>query len=219
MRLALTLLLPVSLLVVGWWLLRPAPERADIDPAELPWNLQVSDAGQVRAFGLWLGRATLADAEQRFGTTAEAGLFVDPDGRRSVEAYFDRLTLAGLNAKLVLELRADAGLLDQLAAASTRRISLRSGSVRLELPDAQARQLRQLPLRSITYAPRIDLEPATLTARFGEPARIVAVDERRSHWLYPERGLDILVDRDGREVMQYLLPAEFDRVLGLLESR
>ena len=188
MRLALALLVPVAVLVSGWWLLRPAPDPAGIDPADLPWNLELSDSGEVRVFGLWLGRATLADAEQRFGSAAEAGLFVDPDGRRSVEAYFDR-------------------------------IILRSGSVRLDLPDPQLRLLRQLPLRSITYAPRVDLEPQTLTARFGEPARIVAVDQRYSHWLYPQRGLDILVDRDGREVMQYLLPAEFDRVLSLLEAR
>ena len=73
-------------------------------------------------------------------------------------------------------------------------------------------------MRSLTYAPRVDIEADTLRERFGEPERVVELDERRSHWLYPTRGLDILVDREGREVMQFLMPSEFDRLLELLET-
>lgn len=187
-----------------------------VDPAELPWALEVESPQRVRAFGLWLGEATLADAEQRYRMPAEAGLFLDPGGRLSVEAYFDGITLAGLSAKLVLELQADATDLARWQAAAVRRIGLRSGSVRLVLPEAQDAELRRLPVRSLTYMPRIDLESDTLRQRFGEPQRVVVMDEERSHWLYPDRGLDIIVDQDGREILQYLLPAEFTRITSQL---
>lgn len=216
MRLALALGLPLALLVLGWFLITPSPRQHQVDPGDLPWNLVVDGPQRVRVFGLSIGESTLADSDRRFGVEAEAGVFRDPGGKLSVEAYYDSLTLAGLKAKLVLELRASVEELEGFEAATIRRIGLRSGAVRLELPSSYDADLRKLSIRSLTYAPRVDIEAETLRERFGEPERIVQLDERRSHWLYPQRGLDILVDSDGREVIQYLLPAEFERLLELL---
>jgi hypothetical protein len=30
-----------------------------------------------------------------------------------------------------------------------------------------------------------------------------------NHWLYPEKGLDIVVSDDGKEVLQYVAPRDF----------
>jgi len=40
-----------------------------------------------------------------------------------------------------------------------------------------------------------------------------------THWLYPDRGLDIAVNPDGREVFQYVMPARFNELLEPLETQ
>ena len=49
-----------------------------------------------------------------------------------------------------------------------------------------------------------------LQARFGTPAERLAEGERLQHWLYPPQGLAVLLDAKGREVLQYVAPAEFE---------
>jgi hypothetical protein len=35
------------------------------------------------------------------------------------------------------------------------------------------------------------------------------VSEKRVHLLYPEKGLDVVVDSDGKELLQYVAPRNF----------
>ena len=52
-----------------------------------------------------------------------------------------------------------------------------------------------------------------LSARFGAPAERIAGDQRLEHWLYPALGLAVVLDAEGREVLQYTAPSDFSRRL------
>jgi hypothetical protein len=46
--------------------------------------------------------------------------------------------------------------------------------------------------------------------RFGQPAERIRVNEHLEHLLYPAKGLDIVLDSKGRELLQYVAPARFE---------
>jgi hypothetical protein len=48
--------------------------------------------------------------------------------------------------------------------------------------------------------------------RFGAPAERIRQGETLEHFLYPARGLDIVLDSKGKEVLQYVAPADFARL-------
>jgi hypothetical protein len=58
-----------------------------------------------------------------------------------------------------------------------------------------------------------DLEPAIIEKRFGTPAERIGEYEEITHWLYPQLGLDIAVDRERKEVFQYVMPREFEALV------
>ena len=73
-----------------------------------------------------------------------------------------------------------------------------------------------MAITALTYLPSIDLDEAVINARFGKPAEQVAQAEGTVYWLYPDQGLSILVDREGKEILQYVAPQDFAAVRGRL---
>ncbi len=57
--------------------------------------------------------------------------------------------------------------------------------------------------------PSFNLDEEIAQARFGTPAEIIEVDAKQKHLLYPDKGLDLILSEDGKEVLQYLPPGEF----------
>jgi hypothetical protein len=58
--------------------------------------------------------------------------------------------------------------------------------------------------------PSFNLDEAIAQDRFGTPAEIIQVNEQQKHLLYPEKGLDLILNTDSRELLQYLQPQAFD---------
>jgi len=65
-------------------------------------------------------------------------------------------------------------------------------------------------LVGVTYIPGYSrLEEDFFRARLGEPAAWQRVDEERIRWFYPDKGLSLLIDADGKDVFEYVLPRDF----------
>jgi hypothetical protein len=63
--------------------------------------------------------------------------------------------------------------------------------------------------RGISVLVKMLMDEATVTQRFGQPGERLVVSEKRVHLLYPEKGLDVVVDADGKELLQYVAPRDF----------
>ncbi|MFY9514641.1 MAG: hypothetical protein WAQ05_27045, partial [Rubrivivax sp.] len=104
-----------------------------------------------------------------------------------------------------------------------RVLQLREAAARSEQVDADARRWRlraadiaalaDTPLAGLSFIVAVNLDAATLQQRFGPPAERWRQGERLEHWLYPERGLAVLLDAQGKEVLQVAAPADFERRL------
>ena len=74
----------------------------------LPWQIEQTADGSSRVFGLVLGQSNLHEAEKSLRDVAEVSLFATEqesgDTQHIVEAYFDKVKLGGLSARVVLEM-------------------------------------------------------------------------------------------------------------------
>ncbi len=210
------LLLTIVAVVIA--VLSPDGSRPDA-PRYLPWEIEPLANGNSRVFGIVLGESTLGDLEHRIGEEAEVSLFAPDKGKRVVEGYFNSVALSGLKARMVATLDFDeqqlAGLFDRGARIKTLAVGMR----KVTLSDDDVLLARATPIVALTYLPRADLKPEVLLRRFGEPARRVREDnDKVVHWLYPGKGLDLVVNEEGKEVLQYVPPRHFDRLLKPLEK-
>jgi hypothetical protein len=178
----------------------------------LPWQVQ-RQGDTVRVFGLSLPGSTLGDAQSSWGDGLQVAVMAARGRPGALEAYVERNEAGGIVGRLVLstELPPDAVTRLQERAAKVEPVDADTRRYALRAEDRAA--LAGVSLVGITFLPSVNLDAATLRQRFGEPAEIRREGERLQHWLYPAVGLAIVLDAEGKEVLQYVAPAEFERRL------
>ncbi|HEY5602683.1 MAG TPA: hypothetical protein VIM41_06210 [Gammaproteobacteria bacterium] len=207
-----------AVIVLAIGLLIPAGEHSP--DQTFPWQVEHTADGGTRVFGLILGESTVQDAEQVFNAAAEISLFEPPDNQHPqvIEAYFDKVTLGGLSAKVVIVMDIAPQHLMAIYQRGARISTLGDGSRKVTLHMDDIQQVRSAPIGGLTYLPRIRLDAALLEKRFGKPAQIVIEkDSNTTHWLYPDKGLDVSLDEHGNGVLQYVPPAKFAQLMAPLD--
>jgi hypothetical protein len=178
----------------------------------LPWQVQRQGAA-VRVFGLSLPGSTLGDAQRRWGDGLQIAVMAARGQPGALEAYVERHEAGGIVGRLVLATELPPGAVTRLQenAAKLEPVDAETRRYALRAEDREA--LMGTALVGITFLPSANLDAATLRQRFGEPAETRREGERLQHWLYPALGLAIVLDEQGREVLQYVAPADFERLL------
>jgi len=206
MKLALKIVAAVALLAFGlyFWAtdFEQRPSRVDA-----PWQIELPAPGRLRVMGVTLGETTLEALRQRFGQVEGIALFRNPDGRFSLEAYIGKVNIGPLSGRWIVTLDASQPELEALTQRSIKRIKTGNDSIRWTLnKQAQAEQAERV-VATLTMIPGYGgLEADFLRSRFGEPAEVRKVDETSEQWLYPDKGLRILLDREGKELFEYMPP-------------
>ena len=184
----------------------------------LPWQIKINSDKRLQVFDLTLGVSNLHEAKGILGGDFKLGLFRDREGKFSAEAFFDRVVLNGLRAKMVLGIEADQLLLGSMFERAIARANLANKSVKAEPDQGDQQALLQKPIASILYVPAARLDPSLLERQFGKPQSKIKESDEVSHWLYPEKGLDIVINSGGRVVFQYLNPDDFAKLGRSLEK-
>ncbi len=203
--------LSLSLLAIALGLLIPVKNIQNT--STLPWQVDINTQGYTRVFGLSLNQSTVNDAESQFASPAEISLFAEADGQQLIEAYFDKISLNGLRAKMILVIDFSPEQVQAIFQRGARISALGNGRKKVMLSKQDLIRVRAQPIKSITYLPRAKLQIALLKTRFGEPAqRIKEANSDMSHWLYPHIGLDIAINSKGKAVFQYVSPNSFSEL-------
>lgn len=194
--------------------------RPPVQKSDLPWSVTVDGEGQSHLFGLTLGRSTVGEVMQRLREPAEVTMFVSAEGKRSVEVYFDRAPFGELSAKAVVGVGLDDETLRGMFERGIRISSLAGGLRKVELSHDDLRRVNSAPIASITYLPAANLDAEVVRRRFGEPVeRMRERESELEHWLYPAIGLDLTLDAKGKEVLLYVKPSEFEKVVAPLKEK
>ncbi len=214
-------------LAAGWsaWELRDAPGRAGgpaaaQGPAGMPWQVQALGDGTSEVFGLRLGRTTLAEVGPRFERDLRVALVAplgQPDAVPALEAYVETFQAGAIQGRLVMAFDAEPGWLRAALARSPRDTVAGSGGARQHaLSEDDRLQAQSLVLSALAFVPAARLDEATVQARFGAPAERVTGPEGESQWLYPDRGLAVVLPpaegdlARAKAVLQYVAPRDFD---------
>ncbi len=210
MKFALSIIaLIVAALIIPFFL-PGAGKQEGVDPnANLPWQIELDGHGGSRIFGLQPGLSTLGDVRQRLGGEMEVAIIAMPDEVGMLEGYYSQVALGFVLAKVIvtvdtkneqiLQMR-DRALGAKHMESTTRRITLHPDDLALA---------ERLPIKAISVIPTVNLDEATVIQRFGPPGERLVASEKRVHLLYPDKGLDVVVDGDGKELLQYVAPRDF----------
>ncbi|AOU98554.1 hypothetical protein BI364_11845 [Acidihalobacter yilgarnensis] len=199
------LLLALALGVASWFG-RGGGAR---ETGDLPWQVVILPDGASRIFGVTLGRTTARELNARLRNIPRVALFVAPDGRMSLEAYYGTISLGMFEARLDVTLGASRVALIAMAARAVGRQPTATGAWRLALTETDTLRAYGLPITGITYVPRVRYDEDLVLKSFGSPVERVAVSDGQVYWLYPQRGLALLRGRDGHAVLYYVAPSAF----------
>lgn len=215
-KIVLTTLSAALFAFIGIWLLLSAFPSEQSRLRLFPWDVERDASGQVRVFDLTLGRSTLSELRALLGEEGKLNLFASPEDEYSVEAYFDDIILSNIRADWVVGLAASQPELAAMFNRGLRVSTLGSGSRKIKLDPEDSERLADAAVETIAYLPWKSLKPEDIRGNFGAPAEQLTEPGGVVHWLYPDRGMDIAREPDGGVVIQYLSPAQFDRVVAPL---
>jgi len=198
-----TVLILLAIVFSSWWYLTSTTVRTE-RLSDLPWQVAQHDDGSTSVFGLHLGEAVFRDAVAKFGPPKSVAVFATQSGPQTLEAYFGRITLGRMDARVIVNLDADLSLMEDLARNAQDREPQPTGSTRMTLPATSWENLATRLVAGITYIPQYGgLDEEFMRARFGEPASTASPGEGQIQLNYPDRGLTILVDDGGKEMFEY----------------
>ena len=202
-------------MLLGQMLFLPQREPAPAATHGLPWQIELPGPGQSRVFGLTLGgsaASTLADAQRLSAEAPRLALLAPPDAPLALEAYFQSVSFGALTGKLVLSIAASKAELEAMRVNAAKTGHLDSGLRQYALDEADRLRAERLPLVAIAFIPSASLDEAVILQRFGTPAERIRQGETLEHFLYPAQGLDVVLDSKGKEMLQYVAPADFARL-------
>lgn len=207
-----SLLVFLAIIIGAFLSLRPDGEKSTATVRGLPWQIEVLPDGQSKVFGITLGQDTLGQARELLGPDMKLAIIGTTGNDRSLEVYYDRYTAGVLSGKLVLTAELAADQLAQMVERSPKTDYTKTGARKFRLHPDDLLLAWQTPVQSLTFIPTVSIDQQTAIKRFGEPAEIISSDEQTTHLLYPDKGLDLIINEDDKEVLQYVAPREFFRL-------
>ncbi|MES2090397.1 MAG: hypothetical protein V4532_10525 [Pseudomonadota bacterium] len=210
--------LAVALLIVQGPQRSASPSRSTPSESEgLPWQIGLLPNAGSTVFGLKLSpdpavASTLADAQRLWASDFQMAVIAAPGEDGTLEAYVDSARVGFILGKLVFSADVSPALIKQFREHAGKTAFMDSTTRKYYLnPHDQRTALRSRVL-AIAFVPQAHLDEATVQARFGEPAQRLRSNEHLEHWLYPDKGLSIALDSQGKELLQYVAPADFARL-------
>jgi len=171
----------------------------------LPWQIDRLPDGDTRVFGITPGQTTLRAVIDQLGDDMDLAIIASPREAGSLEAYYSHFSTGPITGSLILVLDIAPDELLEMRERGARH----GGTRRYHLHPDDLPAAFRAPVKAITFMPSLNLDEAIALARFGAPAEVVQANPQQQHLLYPNLGLDLVLNADGKDVLQYLPPRDF----------
>ena len=206
MKYLLALLL-IGIIAVSLVLFKQDVPTDDTPVTGLPWQIDILPDGESRVFGITPGRTTLDETIALQGNDLDLAIIAAPQETGTLEAYYSHHSFGPITGKLILIL----DIAPEILTAMRERGYQDGGTRRYHLHPDDLPVALQAPVRIINFLPSFNLDEEIAQARFGTPAEIIQFNEQQKNLLYPEKGLDLILNAAGKDVLQYLPPGEFSQ--------
>jgi hypothetical protein len=199
----------IAAVVLPVFLSRPPDNTAGPAIQDLPWQIEIQQDGSTLVFGLTPGKSSLGDARNRFGSNLELALVAAPGESGDIEAYFADVTLGAVTGKLIVTADLPTEVIEKMRERVSGAKYMNSNTKKWSLAGEDETTAYAAPIRAIAFIPSANLDEQIILQRFGRPGERIRTSEHIEHFLYPERGLDLALDSDGKELLQYVPPSRF----------
>jgi len=176
--------------------------------------------GRSRVFGIVLGESSLNDVDAILKNRPEMAIF-ETNNKLELEAYYKSISLGGMIGSFILTTNASEQELNTIKEKSMRKKGDERNGIRYELDKPTADKAKALIVNNLIYIPTVQLDEEIIIQRFGKPAYKIKIKTKEIgwHYLYPEKGLDLIYKEEGKEVLQYVLPKNFNALLKPLQTQ
>ena len=198
--------------------LGPDKKTSKESATNLPWQIEITPAGNTRVFDIDFGAMTIEEVSQKLRLSPEIALFRAPDGSHRLESYLGKIKLGPFQARVILRLNASDELMSEFEANSASSQATPSGNQQLRLNGDDFDRASQLIVNELSYSPAVNTDPELLENLFGTPQQRINIDANSTYWIYPQRGLALLVNAEDKEVFHYVPPRNFEQILTRIET-
>lgn len=210
MKFALSMIALIAIALIVPFLVPGLGKQEGVDPnANLPWQIELDAQGGSSVFGLHPGVSTVGEVRQKFGSEMDVAIVAEPNEMGTLEGYYSQVALGFVLAKVIVTVDAKKELILEMRDRALKAKHMESMTRKITLSPDDLAAIEKMPVKAISVIPSVNLDEATVIQRFGPPGERLAVSEKRVHLLYPEKGLDVVVDSDGKELLQYVAPRNF----------
>ena len=215
-----TLSIVILLLLLWFLLVDKDPEQGKVITGLYPWQVDILPNGKSRVFGVILNETSLQEVTRILKSTPELALY-DSEKQTVVEAYYKSILLGGLIGSFIFTLDVPTEQLDKIKISAVKKKRLKDNEFKYELDKVTSEQMKIFKVKNLVYLPTVQLDEATIIKRFGQPEDKVKLKNNEAgwHYLYPEKGLDLIFNEEGKEMLQYVSPRDFNLLLEPLLSR
>lgn len=184
-----------------------------------PWQVEILADGNSRVFGVVLNETSLQEVSGILKARPELALY-DSEKQAVIEAYYKNILLGGLIGSFIFTLDVPAEQLNNIKNNAVKQKRLKDHEFKYELDKVTSEQVKIFKVKNLVYLPTVQLDEATIVKRFGQPEDKLKLknNEPGWHYLYPEKGLDLIFKEEGKEMLQYVSPKDFNLLLEPLLS-
>lgn len=210
MKTFLSILFVLAVILAAYPFFNPSNNQQAL--TGLPWQIEVMPDGSTQVFGLHIGVSRLADAVATLGNDMELAVIAATDEAGNLEMYYGHYRAGLLSGKIVLLSDATAEDVQRWRGNAVKEAYMASGyAKKYFLAKEDLTEAFDGVITSLTFIPSVNLDEALVLARFGEPEKRVPGDAV-THYLYPEKGLDISIYTNAKDVLQYVSPGAFGQL-------
>lgn len=179
-----------------------------------PWQVSILPDGRSRVFGVVLGETSLKEVDVILNSLPVVALF-EANEKLSLEAYYKNVSLGGLIGSFIFTIDASDKQLNNIKSESSKRKHAENKGLRYELDKPTSDKTKSFKVKNLSYIPTVQLDEKMIIKRFGEPSHKIKLitNEAGWHYLYKEKGLDLIFKEEGKEVLQYVQPRNFNELL------
>jgi hypothetical protein len=205
-----------ALIALAFFALKPSATQ----PAKLgnlPWQITPLSSGGTEVFGIRPGATRIDEALKVLGEDHDLAVIMDKQDHAGLEVYFSHFKAGPLAGKLILSAQIDSDSLEAMAAGAGKSSYMASGSRKFQLNSEDLQRAQALILEGISFIPAASLSKDIVEQRFGLEYTLVESEDSQ-YFLYPILGLSITLNKDAKEVLQYVHPEHFSLVSEPLKS-
>lgn len=182
----------------------------------LPWMINADDPYNTQVLGVHVGKNMLSEMSVVFGKLPELAIFQDKTGKRTIEAYFSRVSPSVLQANMIAVL--DVGSMELSAYANFERSGkpMPSGMRKYMLSLSGLKASGGLTVWKLVYMPAVHYSETQLLKFFGEPKQKTMVSASIQYWYYPQKSLVVAYDSEGKEIFYYTSKQHYQRLMNEL---